>query len=550
MPYRTIDLRGIKTYRLGSRRNLVKASAMLQPDAAAPSFSSADLAEVAQRIVQARRHGRPVIVMMGAHVIKSGLSLLLIDLMQRGLITHLATNGAGSIHDLELALIGETSEDVPTSIEDGSFGMAEETGRLLNETVQAGARDGLGMGEALGRFIARDERCGFGQVSVAGAAYRLGIPFTVHKTIGTDIIDQHPAADFAALGWASGQDFKVFAASVAGLEGGVYLNVGSAVTGPEVFLKALSIARNLGHHVAAFTTANFDLIDLGDYRVPLGTDHPHYYYRPRKNVVNRPVSLGGRGFHISGDHAQTIPALAHLIRQEIGEQVFAVPDAGAQAEADLRPDVAACAAEFYARRAELLPLRQDILRAYRTLARALESGGTIFLCGNGGSFADALHISGEMLKSYERARPLAEHVRRGLAGQVGGERLAANLQTGLRAVVLGANVVLASAVQNDFTADRLGYAQELLALARPGDALLGLSTSGNAENVLQALLTARALGLPTVVLTGAQGGRIAPLADVAVRVPAQGARPVQELHQPVYHLLCSLLETHFFPPTA
>jgi D-sedoheptulose 7-phosphate isomerase len=180
------------------------------------------------------------------------------------------------------------------------------------------------------------------------------------------------------------------------------------------------------------------------------------------------------------------------------------------------------------------------------MAHCLETGGTIFLCGNGGSFADALHISGELLKSYERPRPLPEHLMRRLKETPGGDKLAANLQGGLRAVVLGANLALASAVQNDFAADRMGFAQELLALARGGDVLLGISTSGNAENVLNAVLTARALGLPTILLTGQGGGRIAPWVDVAIRAPARGARPVQELHQPVYHALCGMLELHFF----
>ncbi len=318
MAYRALDLSGVRTYRLGTRRNLVTLADLVAPDDAPPPFASPDLAEVARRIVEARAGGRAVIWMMGAHVIKCGLSRLVIDLMERGLLTHVGTNGAGSIHDLELALIGETSEDVATGIEDGTFGMAEETGRLLNEAVQAGARDGLGYGEAVGRAIAQGEDFRRREVSVACAAYRLGIPFTVHVTIGADIIHQHPAADFGALGWASGQDFKVMAASVAGLEGGVFLNFGSAVTGAEVFLKALSVARNLGHRVAAFTTANFDLLDLGDYRAPVGKDHPHYYYRPRKNIVNRPVSLGGRGYHITGDHRVTVPNLYRLVVEGSG----------------------------------------------------------------------------------------------------------------------------------------------------------------------------------------------------------------------------------------
>jgi D-sedoheptulose 7-phosphate isomerase len=186
------------------------------------------------------------------------------------------------------------------------------------------------------------------------------------------------------------------------------------------------------------------------------------------------------------------------------------------------------------------------MRAYHILAHCLQYGGVIFLCGNGGSFADALHISGELLKRYEQPRSLDPAFVRRLSKLPGGDQVAASLEGGLRAVVLGANHSLVSAVQNDFAVGRMEYAQELYALARPGDVLVGLSTSGNAENVLNAVLTAKALALPVILFTGQDGGRLAPLADVALRVPAQGACAVQELHQPLYHALCSLLEVHFF----
>jgi hypothetical protein len=252
--------------------------------------------------------------MLGAHAVKCGLSLLVIDLMQRGLVTHVAGNGAVSIHDFELALIGETSEDVPDSIEDGSFGMADETGRMINEAVKAGVRDGLGYGEALGRLYAADPRFKHRDVSILYSGHKLGVPVTIHVTIGTDIIHQHPAVDFGALGAASGLDFRTYCATVAKLEGGVFCNFGSAVTGPEVFLKALSIARNLGHTVHRITTANFDLFPLrGDYRAEVPKDDIEYYYRPRKNIVNRPVSLGGRGYHITGDHKATLPNLYQML---------------------------------------------------------------------------------------------------------------------------------------------------------------------------------------------------------------------------------------------
>lgn len=309
-----LDLSNIKTYPLAQRRNLVHLAGLIDPAAPPPPFASPELDAVAQQIIAARQAGRPVIWMMGAHVIKSGLSRLLVRLMELGIVTHVAGNGAVSIHDFELALIGETSEDVAQSLEDGSFGMAEETSALMHQAIQEGGRDGLGYGAAIGRFIAgRPEMFPQRAVSVLYNAYRLGVPATIHVTIGTDIIHQHPSADFAAIGAASGRDFHTFAGAVSELEGGVFLNFGSAVTGPEVFLKALTIVRNLGHPVRRLTTANFDLRPLPNYRAPVGGDQPDYYYRPRKNIINRPTLLGGQGYHVQGDHALTIPNLFHQV---------------------------------------------------------------------------------------------------------------------------------------------------------------------------------------------------------------------------------------------
>ena len=314
MPYDRIDLSKVKTYPLGQRPNLVTLDDLVRPATPPPPFENDKLPLVAEAIREARAEDRPVLWMLGAHVVKSGLSLLVIDLMQRGIVSHVAGNGAVSIHDFELALIGETSEDVAESIEDGSFGMADETGRLINEAVQQGLRDGLGYGEALGRLYATDDRFVHRDASILHAGYTHRVPVTVHVTIGTDIIHQHPAADFGALGAASGLDFRTYCATVARLEGGVFCNFGSAVTGPEVFLKALSIARNLGHTVSRITTANFDLFPLrDDYHADVGKDDVEYYYRPRKNIVNRPTSLGGQGFHVCGDHAATIPNLYHRL---------------------------------------------------------------------------------------------------------------------------------------------------------------------------------------------------------------------------------------------
>ncbi|MDW8099457.1 MAG: SIS domain-containing protein [Anaerolineae bacterium] len=550
MPYRALELTGIRTYHLGERRNLVTLADLIDPAAPAPPFENPELDEVADRIVAARRAGRPVIWMMGAHVIKCGLSRLLIDLMERGIVTHVATNGAGSIHDFELALIGETSEDVASSIEDGTFGMVEETSALMHQALREGARLGLGYGESIGRFIAQDERFRHREISVAYVAYRLGIPFTVHVTIGTDIIHQHPACDFGILGWASGQDFKIYCASVSELEGGVFLNFGSAVTGPEVFLKALSIARNLGYTVAHITTANFDLIPLGDYRSKVGMDDPAYYYRPRKNVVNRPTSLGGKGFHITGDHVQTIPNLHHRVvaaldrvplpsqRVEPVDPIEALTRRSPAAAAQLRA--------LLQRSPELTSAGPALAQAFLLIAHSLERGGTLFLAGNGGSMADALHISGELLKSYARPRPLPERIRQRLLAAPDGERLAASLEGGLRALVLGANPSLASAVDNDNLQRAMGLAQELYALARPGDVLLGISTSGNARNVCLAAQVARALNLRVIALTGERDSELGRLADVTIHAPGILTGRIQEQHVRIYHALCAMLEDHFF----
>lgn len=554
MPYRTIDLTQVRTYPLPKRHNLVALDNLVTPERPAPPCDAPELMEVAERIVAARRAERPVIWMIGAHVVKRGLAPLLIDLLERGVITHLAGNGATTIHDFEIALQGHTSEDVARSLEDGSFGMAEETGALMNTAIRAGARDGLGIGEALGRFIGADERFQYRQYSLLHAAYRLGIPYTVHVAIGTDIIHQHPLADFAAIGWASGHDFKMFCASVSELEGGVFCNLGSSVIGPEVFLKALSIVRNLGHTVRVFTTANFDLIPLGDYRRPLKDDVPDYYYRPRKNIVNRPVSLGGRGFHIVGDHAVTVPTLHHHIVEDlapipVGSQRVAE---GAVTEADITrmteiaPAACAVLQAGLVRYPALREVKAALVQSFNVLWRSFGTGGTLYLAGNGGSMADALHISGELLKAFKRPRRLPEVHRARLTALPGGAALAEHLQGGLRAIALGANLSLRSAVDNDMALPNLALAQELYALARPGDVLWGISTSGNAQNVLHAATVAHALGVTVIGLTGAQGGRLAEAADVAIRAPATETDAAQTLHQQIYHVLCDMLEAQLF----
>ncbi len=311
MDYRELDFSGIRTNTAFARHNLVRIDTLLNPGRDhAERVEDPDFDALAERILEARRSGRPVIWSQGAHVIKNSLSRYLIALMHMGIITHLSGNGACSIHDFELAYLGGTSEDVPTAIEDGSFGMWEETGRWMNEALSEGAARNRGYGEALARYIdSRQELFPYRDDCVLYQAWKLGVPATFHVALGTDIIHQHPAADFAAIGKTSGIDFHRYCDSVSRLDGGVFLNFGSAVIGAEVFLKALSIARNLGFPTFRITTANFDLIDLGDYRKKIGYDDPDYYYRPRKNIVNRPVSRGGTGWHFCLDHRVSIPNL-------------------------------------------------------------------------------------------------------------------------------------------------------------------------------------------------------------------------------------------------
>jgi hypothetical protein len=256
-------------------------------------------------VLRARGLGKPILWGMGAHVLKVGLSPVLIDLMERGLITGVALNGAGIIHDFELSLTGQTSEDVAAGLGSGAFGMARETGRDLNRAIVEGDRDGLGLGAAVGRHLAqRRPRPRRLELGVLAAAWRLGVPATVHVAVGTDIIHMHPACDPAAVGRASHLDFRIFAAEVARLGGGgVYLNVGSAVLLPEVFLKAVTLARNLGHDLSDFTTANLDFIQS---------------YRPTTNVVSRPTQGVGRGYSLTGHHEILVPLLAAALVEGLG----------------------------------------------------------------------------------------------------------------------------------------------------------------------------------------------------------------------------------------
>jgi len=258
-------------------------------------LAAQDLRAVARAVLEARAQDRPVLLGMGAHPIKVGLSPVIIKLLQEGLITALATNGAAIVHDFELAYAGQTSEDVAEELQKGTFGMARETGRYLNECIKEGLKDGLGLGEAVGRFIARHRRMPYRDKSIFAACWRLGLPATVHVALGTDVIHMHPWADGAALGEASLKDFRLFASVVSDLRHGVYINLGSAVLMPEVFLKALTLARNLGHKVEPLTTVNMDFIQ---------------HYRARVNVLARPTIPHGRAYALTGHHEIMLPLLA------------------------------------------------------------------------------------------------------------------------------------------------------------------------------------------------------------------------------------------------
>jgi hypothetical protein len=277
-----------------------------------PATATDDLAKLGQRLVQARRRGAPVLMLMGAHVIRAGVQRQLIDMMERGLITHIGFNGAGPIHDYEMSRIGATSESVARYIRSGEFGLWRETAEI-NDIVRSGAAEGLGLGEAVGRAIL-DSDFRYRETSVFAAAVRLGLPATVHVGIGYDIIHEHPNFDPASFGVASYRDFLTVCDTVEHLEGGVFLCCGTAVMGPEVYLKALSMARNAAHQedrrIASFTTAVFDLIPIaGDFREEAPKSDPQYYYRPWKTVLVRTVADGGESFYICGDHRQTLPHL-------------------------------------------------------------------------------------------------------------------------------------------------------------------------------------------------------------------------------------------------
>lgn len=313
-PYEEFDLSGVRTYPLASRHSKARSEDFARPwapggtfqawfDALPAMLGAQDVRRVVQALVEAHRGGRGIVWGIGAHVIKTGVSPVLIELMRRGLVSALAMNGAGAIHDFEIALSGATSEDVDASLGPGRFGMADETGAGMNRVIRNAAEAGQGIGQALGAHLASGP-ASFADRSLLASAHRYGVPVTVHVALGTDIIHMHPQASGAAIGEASLRDFRYFTASVARLDGGVYLNCGSAVVLPEVFLKAVALARNQGVALDALTTVNIDFMRL---------------YRPQTNVVSRPVAgTRGQGISLVGHHEILIPLIAAASCEALG----------------------------------------------------------------------------------------------------------------------------------------------------------------------------------------------------------------------------------------
>ncbi len=312
--YRPLDFDGLKTYSIHERHSLVTVDGFARPlkagatvrellQALPDQLMGRDFRELVERLAAANRAGRPIILGMGAHVIKVGLNPVIIDLLERGIIAGLALNGACVVHDVEIAVAGRTSEDVSQSLRSGAFGAARETGEIVNAAIKQGAADNLGLGAAVGNYLF-ERNFPYNHLSLLAVAHRLKIPVTVHVALGTDIVHIHPAASGAAIGKTSLHDFRLFCSMAADLEGGAYLNVGSAVLLPEVFLKALTVVRNLGYDVNCFTTANFDFIRQ---------------YRPMTNVVDRPTAGGGRGFNVTGHHELMIPLLAAALLDRLAD---------------------------------------------------------------------------------------------------------------------------------------------------------------------------------------------------------------------------------------
>jgi len=318
VPYPIFDRSKLNLLPLSDREHDLSIDAILDLSDQIPAFENENLEILAKRIVAARQRGAAVIILMGAHVIRSGVSRFLIDLMEKGFIDLIGCNGAVTIHDMEFAMIGKTTESVAKYIQLGQFGLWKETGRV-NDAAGFAYEHGLGLGESIGKMIHENpDEFPHGDISVLAAGYRMGIPITVHVGIGQDIVHEHPNFDGAAYGATSYRDFLTFVSAVENLEGGVMLNIGTAVMGPEVYLKALAMARNVAMQenrvIKHFTTGVFDIADLGDNPVDEApkTD-AIYYFRPFKTILVRTVADGGQSYYVRGNHRATVSNLHRLI---------------------------------------------------------------------------------------------------------------------------------------------------------------------------------------------------------------------------------------------
>jgi hypothetical protein len=325
MPYPTFDRSRLDLKKLAEREHDLNRDVFLALDDPIPEYDNPRLAILAEKIVEAKARGATSMMMMGAHVIRAGVNRFLIDLMERGYISLIGTNGACTIHDMEFAMIGQTTESVAKYIQEGQFGLWHESGRVNDAAIYA-KEHGLGLGEAVGKMIQENpEEFPYRESSLFAAGYRLGIPITTHIGIGQDIVHEHPNFDGAAYGEASYRDFLTLAHFEENLEGGVMLNIGTAVMGPEVYLKALSMARNVAHQegrvIKNFTTAVFDMVDLGeDPHSEAPKTNAIYYFRPYKTVLVRTVADGGESHYIRGDHRATITNLHRLVMEKAAEK--------------------------------------------------------------------------------------------------------------------------------------------------------------------------------------------------------------------------------------
>jgi len=322
MPFPKFDRSKLSVLPIAERVSDIDISLMLDPATAETPFTHPKYDMLADSVVSAKKRGAASILMYGAHVIRSGCGPFMIKLMENGFVNHFATNGAGAIHDFEFSMLGYTCESVAKYISEGQFGLWTESG-MMNDVLREGVRDGLGAGEAIGRYI-WENKLPHRNTSVLANAYKNKIPATVHIGIGNDIVHEHPNADGAVLGEASYTDFLIYAKTIENLDGGVFLNFGSAVTGPEVYLKCLAMARNVakqeGRTIFDITTAVFDLLDIqgDDYHTTPPKSDPRYYFRPWKTILARTTADGGKSAYVQGAHRDTLPALANLVFKKAG----------------------------------------------------------------------------------------------------------------------------------------------------------------------------------------------------------------------------------------